>query len=59
MEDYQDMMNDECMEMTQDDIRKVITSCRKRLGKSKKYTGNGVPETAKKQTCCDTKGFGK
>ena len=52
-------MNDECMEMTQDDIRKVITSCRKRLGKSKKYTGNGVPETAKKQTCCDTKGFGK
>ena len=34
-EDYQDMMNDECMEMTEDDIKKVITSCRKRLGKPK------------------------
>lgn len=59
MEDYQDMMNDECMMMTENDIKNVITSCRKRLGKSVKYTGQGVPQTNQTQTCCDTKGFGK
>ncbi len=58
-EDYQDMMNDECMEMTDDDIKKVITSCRKRLGKPKEYKGQGVPETQSNQ-CCDNapRGFG-
>ena len=34
LEDYQDMENDECMTMTKDDIKTVIDSCRKRLGKS-------------------------
>lgn len=59
MEDYQDMMNDECMEMTQDDIQKVITSCRKRLGKSKTYSyvESNVKTTTK--PCCDNKGFGQ
>ena len=32
MEDYADMQNDECMSMTEDDIQKVIKSCRDRLG---------------------------
>ena len=59
MEDYQDMMNDECMDMTEGDIQKVVTSCRKRLGKSKPYSGNGVPETQQPTTCCEPKGFGK
>jgi hypothetical protein len=59
MEDYQDMMNDECMEMDKSDIDKVVTSCRKRLGKSKAYTGNGVPEMQQPNTCCEPKGFGK
>ena len=63
-EDYQDMMDDECMEMTEEDIKKVITSCRKRLGKPKEYKGNGVPETQQSSQCCDNpahknnKGFG-
>ena len=59
MEDYQDMMNDECMEMTDDDIKKVVTSCRKRLGKPKKYSGNFVVEDKKTTSCCEPKGFGK
>ncbi len=66
MEDYQDMMNDECMEMSDDDVQSVITSCRKRLGKSTKYTGQGVPKTQQPNQCCDNpthnhnqpKGFG-
>ena len=32
MEDYADMQNDECMSMTEDDI-KSFKSCRDRLGK--------------------------
>ena len=59
-EDYQDMMNDECMEMTEDDIKKVITSCRKRLGKPKQYSGNLTFEDQPTKTnCCEPKGFGK
>ena len=63
-EDYQDMMDDECMEMTEEDIKKVITSCRKRLGKPKEYKGNGVPDPQNSSQCCDNpahknnKGFG-
>ena len=59
-EDYQDMMNDECMEMTDEDVKKVITSCRKGLGKPRDYKGQGVPDT-QQQSCCDNntnKGFG-
>jgi hypothetical protein len=52
-EDYQDMMNDECMEMTKEDIQKVISSCRKRLGKPKKYSGTVAVEEN------TSKGFGK
>ena len=52
-EDYQDMMNDECMEMTDNDIKKVITSCRKRLGKPKKYEGQAVVNTQQSSACCD------
>jgi len=54
------MMNDECMEMTEDDIKKVITSCRKRLGKPKQYSGNLTFEDQPTKTdCCEPKGFGK
>ena len=52
-EDYQDMMNDECMEMIDNDIKKVITSCRKRLGKPKKYEGQAVVNTQQSSVCCD------
>jgi len=71
-EDYQDMMNDDCMEMTQDNIKAVITSCRKRLGKPKKYSGEVASKVEQPNKCCDnpshsvgsfatvdnTKGFG-
>tara|TARA_B100000965_G_scaffold350634_1_gene324656 strand:- start:588 stop:1565 length:978 start_codon:yes stop_codon:yes gene_type:complete len=49
MEDYQDMQNDECMSMTEEDISAVIKSCRDKLGKSVK----------KKVVQAETKGFGK
>ncbi len=49
MEDYQDMQNDECMSMTEEDIAAVIKSCRDRLGKPVK----------KKIVQAETKGFGK
>ena len=64
-EDYQDMMNDECMKMTSENIQSVITSCRKRLGKSKPYSGNlKLEEEQQPNKCCDTtpqinRGFGK
>jgi hypothetical protein len=60
MEDYQDLMNDECMEMSKEDIKRVITSCRKRLGKSKPYSGTASPETPSNNSCCEpNKGFGQ
>ena len=49
MEDYQDIQNDECMSMTEEDVSAVIKSCRDRLGKSVK----------KKVVQAETKGFGK
>lgn len=50
-EDYQDMENDECMTMTKDDIKTVIDSCRKRLGKSIKRKQQKPPQP--QQSCCD------
>ena len=64
-EDYQDMMNDECMKMSSENIQSVITSCRKRLGKSKAYSGNlKLEEEQQPNKCCDNtpqinRGFGK
>ena len=63
-EDYQDMMNDECMKMKSKDVQSIITSCRKRLGKSKDYSGNlKLEEEQQPEKCCDNapqlRGFGK
>ena len=63
-EDYQDMMNDECMKMKKEDVQSVITSCRKRLGKAKDYSGNlKLEEEKQTEKCCDNapqlRGFGK
>ena len=49
MEDYQDIQNDECMSMTEEDVSAVIKSCRDKLGKSVK----------KNVVQAETKGFGK
>ena len=38
---------------TDNDIKKVITSCRKRLGKPKKYEGQAVVNTQQSSACCD------
>ena len=50
-EDYQDMENDEGMTMTKDDIKTVIDSCRKRLGKSIKRKQQKPPQL--QESCCD------
>ena len=57
-------MNDECMKMKKEDVQSVITSCRKRLGKSKDYSGNlKLEEEQQPEKCCDNapqlRGFGK
>ena len=59
-EDQQDMQNDECMTMTKDDIKNVLSSCRKRLGKSKDIPIVKPPEQQQEKSCCDNsapKGF--
>ena len=59
-EDQQDMYNDECMTMTKDDIKNVLSSCRKRLGKSKDIPIVKPPEQQQEKSCCDNsapKGF--
>jgi hypothetical protein len=59
-EDEQEMLNDGCMDMNDAQIKSVIDSCRKRLGKPVKATVKKKKED-KKQSCCDTKqtkGFG-
>jgi len=68
-EDAQDMQNDECMSMTKDDINNVITSCRKRLGKSKTIPIVEQKQISQQDSCCEDpscptstvtkKGFGK
>ena len=58
MEDYQDMMNAECMEMDAEDIKKAVTSCRQRLGKPKERKTQTNTES-QTNACCEPKGFGK
>ena len=52
-EDMQDMENDECMTMTKDDVKKVIDSCRKRLGKPTTRKIVKDKEWEEKESCCD------
>ena len=64
-EDYQDMNNDECMSMTKDDVKNIISVCRKRLGKPVKAEVKPKKEPVVKNSCCDNpahnhnKGFGQ
>lgn len=50
MEEWQDRINDEIMEMTDADIKTVISSIKKRLGKSSKFNGVYTPP-AQQNTC--------
>jgi hypothetical protein len=52
IDDEIDRYNDEAMEMSKDQIQQVITSVKKRMGKSVAYTGNFVPQQESSQSCC-------
>jgi hypothetical protein len=52
MEDEIDRYNDESMEMSKEQINEVISSVKKRMGKSTAYTGNFVPSNQECSTSC-------
>ena len=49
-----DRFNDESLELDNQQIKEIVESCRKRLGKSKAYTGTFVPPQQTQNSCCDT-----
>lgn len=51
MEEWQDRINDEVMEMTDSDMKLVIDSVKKRLGKSTKFTGTYIPPAMQNNSC--------
>jgi len=51
MEDWQDRLNDEVMEMTDEQKKDLINTLKKRLGKSTKFTGTYTPVEVPQQTC--------
>ena len=64
-EDQQDMENEECMTMTKEDIKNVIDSARKRLGKPvvRKVDPEKLKKKEEPKKCCDNpahnpRGFG-
>ena len=46
-----DRFNDEAMELNKDQIKQIVDSCKKRLGKPRAYTGTFVPPQQEQQTC--------
>ena len=46
-----DRFNDEAMELSKNQIKEIVDSCKKRLGKPKAYTGTFVPPQQEQQTC--------
>mgnify|MGYP001216439095 CR=1 FL=1 len=52
-EDYQDMENDEAMTMTKDDIKNVIESCKKGLGKPTTRKKLDLIKPQQQTSCCD------
>lgn len=54
-EEDHDRVNDEVMEMDEDDIKLVLGTLRKRLGKPKQYTGDHKAQ-AQQQNVCPTHG---
>ena len=51
MDERVDRFNDEAMELSKKQVDEVIASCKKRLGKSKAYTGTYVPPQQQGQSC--------
>ena len=50
-EEHIERFNDQAMEMDKAQIKSVVDSVRKRLGKSKKFTGTYVPVQQQQQSC--------
>lgn len=49
-----DRYNDESMELSKEKIQDVISSVKKRLGKSVAYTGSWTPQNQSQNSCCPT-----
>ncbi len=54
MDERVDRFNDESLELDNQQIKEIVESCRKRLGKPKAYTGTFVPPQQTQNSCCDT-----
>ena len=52
MDETIDRFNDESMELSKKHIDEIVASCRKRLGKSKAYTGTFVPPQQQQGQSC-------
>ena len=46
-----DRFNDEAMELSKNQIKEIVDSCKKRLGKPRTYTGTFVPPQQTQQSC--------
>jgi len=46
-----DRFNDEAMELSKNQIKEIVDSCKKRLGKPRAYTGTFVPPQQTQQSC--------
>lgn len=53
MEDHVERYNDESMEMSKEQVQKVLTLAKNRLGKSTRYKGNYKPPAPMENTCCE------
>ncbi len=53
MDERVDRFNDEAMELDKDQVKEIIASCRKRLGKPRAFTGTYVPPQQEQNACCD------
>ena len=51
MDETVDRFNDEAMELSKDQIKEIVDSCKKRLGKPRAYTGTFVPPQQQEQSC--------
>jgi len=48
-----DRFNDESLELDKQQVKQIVESCRKKLGKPKAYTGTFVPPQETQSSCCD------
>ena len=56
MDEARDRYNDQAMEMSKDQVKKVIDSVRKNLGKPKAFTGTFTPVQQPDNSCCAPSG---